>query len=610
MIRRFILAAIFIATLPLAAFAQSGGPVKQNGNVTPGHSVVWTSNGTIQDAGSATAGLLTELGVTKNGGCGIGINQFPLSQSFNQMCFGVDSVGGYFNIQNFGGLTLPSLRFIVNGTTFPLIPGSGYAGLGPNTFTGTQTAPSFVSTTNGLMTGLNVINVVDQLELKCDNATDNASVFTALHGKTSGHPGFFIYFPPQAANCLTSQPMTFDSGTTYWAAPNTVTIKPTTGSTASPILLGAFTNFSSNVYIYGLTFDGALSSTQTNASTLLQAFNGTNLVFDNITVQNTRGIGILFSYQTVGMINSGVRNAHFNNVGNFWTFSGVSTNRQQAIAFTGASPGIAYGNFSVNNWFNNTGLDDVSVTHQNDFLATGNHCFAPAYQFPTLITSAYNACVFVSTSNNAVVSNNISIGMSGNSFDIVGQTPTLGQGIVVSNNISIGAGQAGISINGTNGAVVTGNVLTNGNQLGGGNVLRGGLTIAGTVTNISVSNNTITDLQSVKTQLYGIQYATLPGPIAPVVTNAQIDLSNILVGNATSAFNGGAAYTNPASYQVGTLYNGSGASAIPSCATALAGTLASVSDGKASPAYNSAYVTADGSSTRPVYCDGTGWTYH
>lgn len=130
---RAMLAVSLIALLPAIAFAQNGSSVKQNGNVTPGHSVMWTSNGTIQDSGSATAGLLTELGVTKNGGCAIGINQGPLSAPFNQMCAGVDSLGGYFNIQNFGGLTSPTLRFIINGVTFPFTGGGG---------AGTVTGPS------------------------------------------------------------------------------------------------------------------------------------------------------------------------------------------------------------------------------------------------------------------------------------------------------------------------------------------------------------------------------------------------------------------------------------------------------------------------------------
>lgn len=122
MIRAAVVCSLALAST--AVFAQSGGTVKQNGAITPGHAASWTSNGTIQDAGSATDGLLTELGITKNGGCALGINTGPLSGPFNQMCAGVDSLGGYLNVQNFGGESTPSFRFIINGVTFPL-SGSG-----------------------------------------------------------------------------------------------------------------------------------------------------------------------------------------------------------------------------------------------------------------------------------------------------------------------------------------------------------------------------------------------------------------------------------------------------------------------------------------------------
>lgn len=163
-------AALVLALIGFPALAQSGSQVKQNGNVTPGHSVMWTSNGTIQDAGSATAGLLTELGVTKNGGCAIGINQGPLSAPFNQMCAGVDSTGGYLNIQNFGGLTSPSFRFIINGTTYPfpgtannflLIGGANAAvpiGFGTSLYPFYQNGHQTTATTT---TGSNVFTVTD-----------------------------------------------------------------------------------------------------------------------------------------------------------------------------------------------------------------------------------------------------------------------------------------------------------------------------------------------------------------------------------------------------------------------------------------------------------------
>lgn len=120
-------------------------PVNQNGPITSGHAASWTSPGVIQDAGPATSGLITELGVTKRGGCAIGVNSGPLSGPFNELCFGVDGTQGYLSLNSFGGNPPTGFNFIINGVTFPLNMVSG-ATLGPNTFTGNQTI-------NGLILG-------------------------------------------------------------------------------------------------------------------------------------------------------------------------------------------------------------------------------------------------------------------------------------------------------------------------------------------------------------------------------------------------------------------------------------------------------------------------
>ena len=58
-----------------------------------------------------------------------------------------------------------------------------------------------------------------------------------------------------------------------------------------------------------------------------------------------------------------------------------------------------------------------------------------------------------------------------------------------------------------------------------------------------------------------------------------------------------------------TLYNGSGGSAIPGCGANQAGSIATVSDGKASPTANTAYAAGDGAAKQPVWCSGSGWVY-
>lgn len=113
-----------IATLfALPAFA-GGTPVQQSGNVTPHHSVMWTTNGVVQDGGSATNGFLSEVGITKNGGCALGINSGLTTGPYTQLCFGVTSGSGYFALNSYGGAPNGSISFIINGITYSF-PGPG-----------------------------------------------------------------------------------------------------------------------------------------------------------------------------------------------------------------------------------------------------------------------------------------------------------------------------------------------------------------------------------------------------------------------------------------------------------------------------------------------------
>lgn len=106
----------------LASPALAAGTIQQSGNVTPNHSVMWTTNGVVQDGGSATHGFLSELGVTKNGGCAIGINSLGVgitSGAYDQFCLGVGSNGvGYLSLQTYGGAPPSSLNFILDGVTY------------------------------------------------------------------------------------------------------------------------------------------------------------------------------------------------------------------------------------------------------------------------------------------------------------------------------------------------------------------------------------------------------------------------------------------------------------------------------------------------------------
>ncbi len=93
--------------------------VKQSGTVTPGHAVQWTMNGTIQDAGPATRGTLTSLGITASGPSFCINSDLVTSAGWQQFCFGVTTAGGgTISVQNFGTAPAKPFTVTVNGTPY------------------------------------------------------------------------------------------------------------------------------------------------------------------------------------------------------------------------------------------------------------------------------------------------------------------------------------------------------------------------------------------------------------------------------------------------------------------------------------------------------------
>lgn len=134
--KKLLLALLLAVMTATPAFAQSGTAVRQSGNVTPGHVPMWTTNGVIQDGGTAAQGFLTSLGVTNNSGPGICINSAPITAPYNRLCFAVSTAANAsISLQNLGGAPAERLNFIVNGVTYPFPgPGTGDV-LGPGAST-------------------------------------------------------------------------------------------------------------------------------------------------------------------------------------------------------------------------------------------------------------------------------------------------------------------------------------------------------------------------------------------------------------------------------------------------------------------------------------------
>lgn len=124
---RFLSLLAFLFSCSIAA-AQ---PVQQSGTVTPGHPVMWTTNGVVQDAGTAVNGFLTGLGVVAVGP-GLCQNSGPITGPYNQVCIIASPTGGGFTFKNVGGAT-GSPTFAINNQVyaFPFTP-PATAVQGPN----------------------------------------------------------------------------------------------------------------------------------------------------------------------------------------------------------------------------------------------------------------------------------------------------------------------------------------------------------------------------------------------------------------------------------------------------------------------------------------------
>lgn len=123
--KKILAALVLLVTSALPAISQNGANVRQSGTVTPNHVPMWTTNGVIQDGGTAAQGFLSSLGVTNNGGPGICINSAPITQPYNRLCLSAATAGAAtLSLQALGGATAQNLNFNINGTTYRF-PGTG-----------------------------------------------------------------------------------------------------------------------------------------------------------------------------------------------------------------------------------------------------------------------------------------------------------------------------------------------------------------------------------------------------------------------------------------------------------------------------------------------------
>lgn len=90
-----VLLGMLVCVSPLSA--QS---IQQSGNVTPTHFGSWTTNGVMQDAGTAAQPAASTGGVSPGPWC---VNSGPVTGSYQAFCMNVTSTGGILSVQNLGG---------------------------------------------------------------------------------------------------------------------------------------------------------------------------------------------------------------------------------------------------------------------------------------------------------------------------------------------------------------------------------------------------------------------------------------------------------------------------------------------------------------------------
>ena len=129
---------VILALTCVSAFAQTGTPTKQSGNVTPRHAACWTTNGVIQDCGTAAIPYTSSLGTVGPGPTMCAWTALVTSGAAQQICLGGTTSGGAeIYVQNSGTAPVQPLTLDLNGTLYQFpFTGMGAGNVvGPNSST-------------------------------------------------------------------------------------------------------------------------------------------------------------------------------------------------------------------------------------------------------------------------------------------------------------------------------------------------------------------------------------------------------------------------------------------------------------------------------------------
>lgn len=357
----------------------------------------------------------------------------------------------------------------------------------------------------------NAINVTVYGAIGNGVMDDTAAIQAAANAAAAA--GKQLYFPPGVYNV--SAALQMSSNATWIAAPATVTLVATAGN---PIITAVETQ---NDTASGLTLAGSPSATVPQA--LLIAYKATGFTLVDSTIQNTSGIGALFS----DVNNTTVYGTSFSNIGN-------NTNlalSAQGVAFTNDTAGDGNNNIVESSSFSSIGLDAISATGQTGFSAIANTVYDTTINPGWGTQNAAAAGVYGNNDTGLVVADNHIHGVSGNGVDIDNSS-----NVSIYQNTVSGTGSAGIALYSSVNGTISWNAATNNDVLQHFQSVGGIVVGAQNASNIEIADNVSGNTGSVTTQPYGIQ----------IIDGQDITSSSLLiVQNNTLTGNSSAAISDP-----------------------------------------------------------------
>ena len=307
---------------------------------------------------------------------------------------------------------------------------------------------------------------------------------------------------------------------------NQTILEPSVTNTGSTVFLNGYLD--KNDLIQDIVFNGG-GNNFANGNPLVEMTTGTDIVFDEDTFENSRGVALIIQG---GSANSGVTASTFTDIGNYWEVTGLSSGCVQALIFCSGTGDLD--NFAENNSFSNIGLDALQLSNQQGFLAANNvFMLSNDVRAVVMSSSTYGAAIFAQNNSNSQITGNIINGAAGCGIDTAGLSNS-----TISWNIIDNCGSAGIGIflgyDGTSqasGLNIFNNALLD-NVNWNDSPFSGEIEVyKGDPTNIEISGNVVVDAKQDGIDQFAVELKDAS------VSGLTISSSNIVIGESSADLN-------------------------------------------------------------------------